>query len=394
MGKESSQKGDSMNRSIRLVAGACALVGLSALVAPIAADAGTYSQGHFGDGGRQAVFVQTDNPAGNQVVAYARGDNGALTLAGTYGTGGLGGVLNGSHVDHLGSQGSLTFDPIHQALYAVNAGSNSISVFSVQGDQLSLRQTINSGGTFPVSVAVHGDFVSVLNAENGGAIQEYVTFFGRLYPIGGANRTLGLTIPTDATQFTHTPGQVAYSPDGSQLIVTTKASSNAIEVFNVGIFGSLSPSPVINTVAGTVPFAITFDQVGHLVIAEAGPSALETFALNRNGTVSPIDSLASGQTGLCWVTADGNQFFTGNTAANSTSGYESSVNGQLTLLGSTPTDPGTVDGTGTPDGHNLYVQTGGLGIVDEFHVGFNGSLSEIGSVTVANSAGGEGIAAT
>ncbi len=383
-----------MNRSIRLVAGACALVGISALVAPVAADAGTYAQGRFGEGGQPAVFVQTDNPTGNQVVAYARGDNGTLTLAGTYNTGGLGGVLNGSQVDHLGSQGSLTFDAAHEALYAVNAGSNTISVFSVQGDNLTLRQTISSGGTFPVSVAVHGDFVSVLNAENGGAIQEYVTFFGRLYPIGGSNRALGLTIPTDGTQFTHTPGQVAYSPDGSQLIVTTKASSNAIDVFNVGIFGSLSPSPVINTVAGTVPFAITFDQVGHLVIGEAGTSALATFALNRNGTVSPIDTLASGQGGLCWVTPDGNQFFTGNTAANSTSAYRSSFDGQLTLLGATPTDPGTVDGTGTPDGRNLYVQTGGLGIVDEFHVGFNGSLTEVGSVTVAGAAGGEGIAAS
>jgi DNA-binding beta-propeller fold protein YncE len=382
-----------MNRLIRLAVGAGAILGFSALAAPIAASASGFPPGPFG-GGQHAVFVQTDNPSGNQIAAYVRSANGALALQNTYNTGGLGGVLNGSQVDHLGSQGSLTLDAAHNTLYAVNAGSNTVSLFSVQGDSLTLRQVVSSGGTFPVSVAVHGDLVSVLNAENGGAVQEYVNFFGHLFPLPGANRPLGLTIPTDTTQFTHTPGQVAYSPDGSQLIVTTKASSNAIDVFRVGFFGALSPAPVVNTVAGTVPFAITFDQAGHLVIAEAGPSALETFALNQSGTVTPLDTLASGQTGLCWVAPAGNLFFTGNTAANSTSGYRSSPSGQLALLGATPTDPGTVDGTATPDGHYLYVQTGGKGIVDEFQVNPTGSLTEIGSVTVAGAAGGQGIAAS
>jgi len=51
----------------------------------------------------------------------------------------LGGVLNGSVVDHLASQGSLTYDRDHALLYAVNAASNTVSVFSVRGDQLTLR---------------------------------------------------------------------------------------------------------------------------------------------------------------------------------------------------------------------------------------------------------------
>ena len=89
-------------------------------------------------------------------MAYDRSDNGSLTLAGTYNTGGLGGQLTGSVVDHLASQGSLTYDQRSALLYAVNAGSNTVSVFSVHGDDLSLRQVIGSGGVFPVSVAVHG----------------------------------------------------------------------------------------------------------------------------------------------------------------------------------------------------------------------------------------------
>ena len=57
------------------------------------------------------------------------------------------------------------------------------------------------------------------------------------------------------------------------------------------------------------------------------------------------------------------------------------------------TDPGTVDASASAHGQFLYVQTGGNGIVDEYHVNTNGSLTEIGSVTVAGAVGGEGIVA-
>jgi DNA-binding beta-propeller fold protein YncE len=385
-----------MRRLTRLALGAGAVLGLSAWVAPVAGAEGPPSGGYGGGGADHAVFVQTDSTTGNQIVAYHRSHDGTLTLAGTYPTGGLGGVLNGSAVDHLGSQGSLALDPAHGLLYAVNAGSNTVSVFSVYGDQLGLHQVVSSGGTFPVSIAVHGNLVYVLNAENGGSVSGYWVAGDRLQRIWGSTRSLGLTIPTDTTQFTHTPGQVAFSPDGSQLIVTTKANAvgNDVDVFGVGWDGRLSASPVVSSEPGTVPFAITFDQAGHLVIGEAGPSAVVTFRLHRDGTITQIDSLPNGQPGLCWVTPAGQYFFTGNTASNSTSGYQSSANGQLTLLGSTPTDAGAVDSAATANGQFLYVQTGGNGIVDEFQVSSDGSLTKIGSVTVSDAVGGEGIVAS
>lgn len=40
----------------------------------------------------------------------------------------------------------------------------------------------------------------------------------------------------------------------------------------------------------------------------------------------------------------------------------------------------------------LYVQAGVAGIVDEFAVGTDGALTRIGSVTVPDAAGAEGIA--
>ena len=99
-----------MRRFTLLALGAGAVLGLSAWLAP-AAGAEAPPGGYVGGGGDHAVFVQTDNVAGNQIVAYHRNHDGTLTLVGTYATGGLGGMLNGSAVDHLGSQGSLTSDP-------------------------------------------------------------------------------------------------------------------------------------------------------------------------------------------------------------------------------------------------------------------------------------------
>ena len=347
----------------------------------------------FGSGGAShAVFAATDNTSGNQVVAYYRASDGTLSPAGTYATGGLGGVLAGSVVDHLASQGSLSYDPGHGLLYAVNAGSDTVSVFAVNGDRLALRQVLSSGGSFPVSVAVHGDLVYVLNALAGGRLAGYRVLGGGLVPIPGSGRALGLN-PSASPQFTNTPGQVAFSPDGSQLIVTTKANGNDIDVFGVQFGGQLSAAPVVNSEPGTVPFAISFDVYGHLLIAEAGTNALATFTVAPSGTVSLVDAVGTGDSATCWVAPAGPFLFASSAGSAAESGYLSSFGGQLSLLGGATTEAGTVDASAAAGGRFLYVQTGGSGIVDEFAVGAGASLTEIGAVTVPSAVGGEGIVA-
>ena len=136
-------------------------------------------------------------------------------------------------VDHTASLGSLTQGPQHGLLHAVNAGSNTISVFAVRGDRRALRQVLSSGSMFPVSVAVYGDLVYVLNALNGGSVQGYRVLGSFLARIPGSRRALGLD-PNATPRFTTTPGQGAFTPDGGQLVVTTKGNGNDIDVFGVG----------------------------------------------------------------------------------------------------------------------------------------------------------------
>ncbi len=330
--------------------------------------------------------------AGNTVVAYDRNADGTLSQAGSYGTGGLGGVLSGSVVDHLASQGSLALDPSHHFLYAVNAGSDTVTVFGVDGDTLTRQAVVGSGGVFPVSVAVHGNLVYVLNARDGGSVQGFRRSGSGLTPIADSHRSLGLD-PSAAPEFVNTPGQVAFSPDGSQLLVTTKANGSDVDVFAVTDTGSLSPAPTVNPLPGAVPFAVTWDGAGHLVLAEAGANAVATFGIDAQGVLHPVDTAATGQAATCWIVRSHDRFYASNAGSADLSGYRVADNGSLTSLGTTGTDPGTVDATATRDGRFLYVQAGKAGQVDAFRVATGGSLTPLGSVTVPGGAGGEGIVA-
>ncbi len=338
-----------------------------------------------------AVFVQTDDPTGNHVVAYARRADGTLRAQGRYATGGVGGVLAGSVVDHLASQGAVQLDRAHHLLYVVNAGSNTVSVFHQDGTRLRLGQVISSGGDFPVSIAVSHDVVYVLNARSGGSIQGFVVDHGRLVRAAGRHAELGLA--QVSPEFTHTPGQVSITPDGSHVLVTTKAASNSVLVWRLGHRGALLGSPTVTELPGTVPFAAAYDPAGHLALAEAGTNSVATFRVRADGTLKALSTAATGQAATCWIVEVKGTAYASNAGSASVSGFRFGPHGSLTALGDTGTDAGTVDATATPDGRFLYVQAGASGIVDGYRVGAGGRLTPIGAVTVPDAAGAEGIAA-
>ena len=263
-----------MNPVLKLVglagAGAAATALLAAPAKAVAA--------HHADT-RPPVFVQTDDPAGNTVLAYDRMSTGSLVAAGTYATGGHGGILAGAVVDHTASQGALAYDTRARLLLAANAGSDTITTFAVHGDRLVRRQVLSSGGTFPVSIAVHDNRVYILNARNGGSIQGYLRIGDVLVRIPWWHRNLGLD-PNQTPEFISTPGQIAFSPEGNRLIVTTKNGDNSVDVFHLGLGGPAAPT--VTSLPGAVPFSVSFDGSGHLAVTEAGPNAVATFTVNRD----------------------------------------------------------------------------------------------------------------
>jgi 6-phosphogluconolactonase (cycloisomerase 2 family) len=365
------------------------------VVALVGAQAATArgDRGRQHGNGKAVVFVQSNELGGNQIAVYVRRHDGSLQRAGTYPTGGLGGIAApGTESDRLASQGSLAYDGGHRLLIAVNAGSNTISAFRVLGDRLRLVDVEPSGGQFPASIGVHGDLAYVLNSGGAGIVKGFRIGRHGVSPIAGSARSLGLA-NSNPPDFLSSPGQVGFTPDGSKLLVTTKASTSSIDVFQVGADGLLSAAPVVNPSATPVPFAFTFDPAGRLVSGEAGTSSVTTYAIQPGGTLTGPKSASDGQTALCWIIRVGGFYYVANTGSNNLSSFRIDSTGQPSLLAAVAatTNPGPIDVASS--GSFLYVETGVTGTVDGFLVGPDGALLPIGSVDDLP-AGNEGIAAT
>lgn len=234
------------------------------------------------------IFVQTNDPARNQILVYDRAGDGTLTLTETVDTDGAGGRNDGSGPDPLTSQGSLVYDTHHRILIAVNAGSNTVSVLGLDDDRLHLRQVQGSGGTFPVSVTVYGDQLYVLNAHEAGTITGYRITESQFHPIEDSTRPLGLTPATGPTQFMNTPAQISFTPDGQHLVITTKANGSLIDVFTIKPDGRPSDTFTANPAGTPVPFGFTFDDHAHLVVTDAATSTLTTYTIHPDGTTKQL----------------------------------------------------------------------------------------------------------
>jgi DNA-binding beta-propeller fold protein YncE len=267
-----------------------------------------------------------------------------------------------------------------------------VYAFHVTGDSLSGRQVVASGGSLPTSISFNDDLAYVSNAGGAGIVQGFrIDDGGHLSSLSDSARSLGLTAVTDTTQFLNTPGQISFTPDGQQLIVTTKANGSHIDVFKVLHDGRLSQSPVANPSATPVPFGIAFDARGQLVIAQAGTSSVSTYAIHGDGTLKTEGTVSDAQVALCWIApADGN-FFGANAGSGSVSAFHLSARGAPSLIGTTSVGAGAIDLSASRDGEFLYVQLGGSGMVAELSVSDGGSLTLLG--TVASQNGQEGIVA-
>src|SRR2546427_9802249 len=157
-----------MHRHIALAALAAGVAACSqdrAITGPAAATAARLAaSAAAADGAPGAVYTLMNLTSGNAVAIFARAADGTLTAAGTVATRGTG---TGSG---LGSQGAVVLSADGRWLFAVNAGSNDVSIFRVSPAGLALTSRIPSGGVQPISLAVRGNVLYVLNGAGGGNI--------------------------------------------------------------------------------------------------------------------------------------------------------------------------------------------------------------------------------
>jgi 6-phosphogluconolactonase (cycloisomerase 2 family) len=345
-----------------------------------------------------AVFAATNYVKHNEVVMYGRSETGALKLIGSFATGGRG---EGGINDPLQSQSSIALTKDHSFLLAVNAGSSNISVFQVSATGLTLLDKRSSEGGNPVSIAIHDDLVYVANV--GGT---YHTAGFRLKPWGGLEFIKNSLQPLSSLDTE--PGTIAFSPDGSKLIVTERQTSK-IDVFSVASDGSLS-NPVVNGDQGVEPFGASFAPSGALLVSEAGSGAVSSYTINPNNTLSVITSKApAGGGATCWIIPVGNWVYASNSTSSDMALYGLGSSGALSPLGIAATEPTTIkalfppgipvtsyplDLAATADGKFVYVVYSVLGRVIGYKVGDDGKLTKVVSVQPYNpQIGVEGLAA-
>jgi 6-phosphogluconolactonase (cycloisomerase 2 family) len=327
-----------------------------------------------------AVFVQTDDLDHNSVVAFTRDADGRLHRVGEFFTGGRGGVEQDVPLDSLASQDSLTYDAAHRLLFAVNAGSNTVTSFRVTGAHLTRLQTVRSGGVFPVSLSAGHGRLFVLNAGGSGNVTGYrITPTGHLTGLPGGSRDLGLSNEA-RPEFITAPADIAQTADGDQVVVTTKAN-NTIDVFNVRR-GELS-APVQNAAASAVPFAVSFDSHGRLAVANAGDSSVSSYRLHADGTLQTITAgTQDGQAALCWLVGTGDTFYGGNAGSSTISAFSIAQDGTVSLTGSADGvvahtgggTGGTIDLAITADQRFLYAENAFAGSVEAYRINPDHSL--------------------
>lgn len=349
--------------------------GVLIALALVAAVLATGITGASANGGGGAVYTLTNDPAGNQVAIFDRANDGTLTPAGFVDTGGLG---TGSG---LGSQGAIVLNG--NRLLAVNAGDDSISLFSLRGGNLVLDDVADSGGDMPISVTVHGNVVYVLNAGAPENITGFRIFGHHLHKIYGSTRPLsGSGVG---------PAQVQFSPNGRILVVTEKGTNKIDTYFN--LFG-WAIGPYVQDSVGETPFGFAFAGRDTLVVSEAfggatDASTVSSYDVGRFGaltTVSP--SVPTTETAACWiaVSKDGRYAYAANTGSSSVTGFKVGHDGSLTILdadgktGETPAGSKTIDLAFDHSSRYLYALGAGTNTITAFERHNDGSLDNLGSI--------------
>src|SRR5579862_5027142 len=240
------------------------ILSLAAIVA-IFASAGVSAAAYSGTGG--AVYIIDNSASGNNVWVYARAADGSLTSLGSVSTNGLG---TGAA---LASQGAVAL--AGHWLLVVDAGSNEISVFKVQGTTLTFASKTGSEGTDPISLTVHGNLVYALDAGGSGNIAGFwLSSAGVLNFITGSNQPLsGASSPS--------PEQIGFNNYGNVLVVTEKGT-NTIDTYTVASTGVAS-APDSQTSAGSGPYGFSFNSADQLIVSEAASNSVSSYFVSSSG---------------------------------------------------------------------------------------------------------------
>ncbi len=364
-----------------------------------------------------AVYAMSNNLKINTIIAYTRTASDEFVFLGEFQTGGKGAVLNsGSGVDPLISQNSIVVTPNKKFLLAVNAGSNSVTVFRIMSDfKLKVISTAPVFGKGPVAIAVNrfGRLVYVASADLDGRFKSAADSMGALTGFtlssSGRLRRIGRSLRKLPTR----PSDVVFAPDDRSLVVASNNAfsdalpkmSDAVLSFHVFRGGLLSIRPVdgsSSTTPGSPPDRSLPAIIGLTVVKVRGvqfvvvpeirtgqTGSVSSFKLSSAGKLSPVSvdvligtSITEGERAPCWIVFNSrkNAFFVTDAATGSVSSFRFKA-GRVKLISAVAASgvsslDGAIDVAITPDDKFLLVHGGVAGEVGVFKIQKGGARLE------------------
>ena len=382
----------------RVLAGAVILaLGATGALAPVAS-AAKYAG---------AVYTQT-NGAPNRVVVFGRKSNGKLVQVQTVKTGGTGGhqaqpgCTPPPGCPILDADSEVNVSPNGKLVFAVNAGSNTVTSFRQTSSGLQRVSVRSSGGTFPTSVTSAGNLLYVLNQNSGNIHGFHVSSNGALHSISGSTRALSANPPVGFGA-----RQIGFDRTGRLLVVSVLGAS----VLDTFVLDS-SDKPLTATAfpsSTPLPFGFAFDLRNRLVVSQlSNPMTLQghtsTYDVSSSGGLAANDTKSSNGTAPCWVaiTKNGRYVFVVNTGGGTpatVARYRLENSGALTFLGLTAPNGNEfarTDEVLSRDSKYLYVlapsvKNGNTSHIDEYRVGSGGTLTLIGATPSTLAVGASGL---
>ncbi len=322
------------------------------------------------------VYSLANTTGTNKVLVFRIKNDGALRYQDAVASGGAGTGMG------LGSQGAIAINEEKNLLFAVNAGSNSISSFKILDDgQLKLSNTINSGGRTPNSLTIYRGTLYVLNLGSDNIHGFHVSWDGSMTHIMGSTKPLS-EMMVDAPQ-------ISFTPNGRWLVVTEKAT-NKISSFKVMSNGSVS-SGIFTASTGKTPFGFAFARKSVMVVSNAaggaaGAGSATAYNIKSNGIPDPLNGAVENWQGApCWVatTEHGRFAFISNTGSNSISSYYVAPWGSLYLIKKAATSTGMApsDIVVAANNYFVYAVNGKSASIGAYHRTRFGGLRHIGDVS-------------
>ena len=310
-----------------------------------------------------AVYSESNSPNSNRLYKYNRYSNGKLRLRQSIATGGRGSTQNfgcGDNCPILDSDSAVDISSNGKLVFAVNAGSDTVTSFRETSRGLRRVDTQSSGGDLPESLTIHRGLLYVLNVGSASISGIRVDSRGRMAAIPNSTKPLAFPPGTAARG-------IGFDNTGKTLVVSEIIPPpGQLTTFKVNADGTTGPA-ISNPSSGPLPFGFAFDRKNRLFVSNIvdlmGNGSFSSYNLTGSSSLTPISTSPTNGALPCWVavTPSGRYAYVVNTGAGkpaTISRYRIGTSGTVGLLGLTPPRPNTfarTDITTSRDGKFVYV---------------------------------------